>query len=94
MKINAITSTSTIVIGFILAVGLVFAAIAGALPMIITSLSVCAVFGGILFIYFLPSWCANENNKKNTHAIFALNTLVGWTVIGWIAVLVWGLIKD
>ena len=45
-----------------------------------------------LVIYFIPTICASE--KKNFASIFALNVLLGWTIIGWIVALVWGLSKD
>lgn len=45
-----------------------------------------------LIVYFLPS--AIGRKKRNAGAIFALNLLTGWTVIGWIASLVWSLTKD
>jgi len=50
--------------------------------------------GGVYFalmamvLYFLPSlapW-----GKRNWGAIFLLNLLLGWTLIGWIVALVWG----
>ncbi len=52
-------------------------------------------FAGIvimLVLYFIPTFYASE--KKNFASIFALNVLLGWTVIGWIVALVWGLSKD
>jgi zinc transporter ZupT len=53
-----------------------------------------AVFGFIVLIYFLPGLIAHEKNRKNTTAIFVLNLLTGWTVIGWIIALVWALTED
>lgn len=59
---------------------------------------VCGAFGimlggllGLLF-YFLPSLLGRH--KKNIGAIFALNLLLGWTFVGWIIALVWGLSRD
>jgi hypothetical protein len=46
---------------------------------------------GALF-YFLPSIVGFS--KDNFVSIFVLNLLLGWTVIGWIVALVWGLAKD
>ncbi len=46
---------------------------------------------GLLF-YFLPTVAGFK--KRNAGAIFVLNLLLGWTVIGWIIALVWGLTKD
>lgn len=37
--------------------------------------------------YFLPTIVGNR--KRNANAIFTLNLLLGWTVIGWIVALVW-----
>ncbi|MBY0379424.1 MAG: superinfection immunity protein [Burkholderiales bacterium] len=39
--------------------------------------------------YFLPSIIANLRNHKNTTAIFVLNLLLGWSLLGWIICLVW-----
>jgi hypothetical protein len=50
--------------------------------------------GGMYFVlmavllYFLPSFAAW--GKRNWGAIFLLNLLLGWTLIGWIIALVWG----
>ncbi|MGA2777206.1 MAG: superinfection immunity protein [Steroidobacteraceae bacterium] len=41
--------------------------------------------------YFLPTIIAFARNHHNAWAIFALNFLLAWTVIGWIAALVWSL---
>jgi len=54
-------------------------------------------FFGILIIgalYFLPTIVASSKNKQNTGAIFALNLLLGWTVIGWILAFIWALTQD
>lgn len=45
-----------------------------------------------LLIYFLPSLFGV--GKRNSGAIFALNLLLGWTLIGWVVSLVWALTKD
>jgi len=37
--------------------------------------------------YFIPSFVGW--NKRNGGAIFVLNLLLGWTVIGWIIALIW-----
>lgn len=45
-----------------------------------------------MIVYFLPSiigW-----NKRNADAIVALNVLLGWTFLGWVAALVWALVRD
>mgnify|MGYP001604634412 CR=1 FL=1 len=47
-----------------------------------------------LALYFLPFLVADARRKRNTLAIFAVNLLLGWTVIGWVGSLVWALLKD
>ena len=46
---------------------------------------------GIAF-YFLPAIIAR--GKKDAMAIFWLNLLTGWSLIGWIVALVWALRQD
>jgi hypothetical protein len=48
------------------------------------------VFAGIL--YFLPSIIGRS--KQNSTAIFALNLLLGWTLVGWVVALVWALAHE
>src|SRR5262245_29005820 len=45
----------------------------------------------LLFVYFLPAVVANARDHHNSLAIFFLNLLLGWTVLGWIAALIWAL---
>jgi uncharacterized membrane protein YqaE (UPF0057 family) len=42
-----------------------------------------------IMAYFLPSIIATSKKRKNTTAIFTLNLLLGWTLIGWIVALIW-----
>ena len=42
-------------------------------------------------IYFIPNFVATARKHPNANAIFALNLLLGWTVIGWVGALVWSL---
>ena len=44
-----------------------------------------------LWIYFIPSWIAELKKHRNAGAIFAVNLLLGETVIGWIIALIWAL---
>ena len=39
--------------------------------------------------YFVPSLIAYLRGHRSVLIIFALNLLVGWTVVGWIGVLIW-----
>ncbi len=43
----------------------------------------------LVLLYFLPSIVGR--NKQDFTAIFVLNLLLGWTVVGWIVALVWAL---
>lgn len=47
----------------------------------------------MLLIYFAPTIVAGIRGNKNTLAIFLLDLLLGWTVIGWIAALIWAVKK-
>lgn len=42
---------------------------------------------GMILLYFLPAIIAH--NKRDFTAIFLVDLLFGWTVIGWIVALVW-----
>jgi Superinfection immunity protein len=56
------------------------------------------IFAGLLFfaanipLYFLPSIIGRK--KPNKVAIFVLNFLLGWTIIGWFALLIWAVVSD
>ena len=47
----------------------------------------------IFAVYFLPSIIASSRKHKNKLAIFLLNLLLGWTVLGWIVSLVWSVME-
>ena len=47
----------------------------------------------IFAVYFLPSFIAFSRDHKNKVAIFLLNLLLGWTVLGWVGSLVWSVIR-
>lgn len=44
-----------------------------------------------LTIYLLPTMTAAFNRHRSLGAVFALNLLLGWTFLGWVAALVWSL---
>jgi hypothetical protein len=44
-------------------------------------------------LYFLPTLIAFLRQHKNKLAIFLLNLLLGWTILGWVVSLVWSVIK-
>lgn len=43
----------------------------------------------ILTVYFIPAAVASSRKHKNTGAIFALNLLLGWTLLGWAIAMIW-----
>jgi hypothetical protein len=47
----------------------------------------------IFAFYFLPTLIAFLRQHKNKLAIFLLNLLLGWTVLGWVVSIVWSVIK-
>ena len=48
----------------------------------------------LICLYFLPTFVAAINKKRNSYAILLLNLLLGWTLIGWVVALVWAACKD
>lgn len=49
------------------------------------------MLGVILALYMLPGLIAAARRHRNAGAIFALNLLLGWSVLGWIIALVWSI---
>jgi hypothetical protein len=43
----------------------------------------------LLALYFLPWVVAGYRGHRNAMAIGVLNILLGWTVLGWVAAMVW-----
>ena len=46
---------------------------------------------GFLLLYWAPSIIALARKHTNTMPIVVLNLLAGWTLIGWVAAVVWSL---
>jgi tryptophan-rich sensory protein len=46
-----------------------------------------------LALYFIPAIIAIARHHRNRLAIFLLNFFLGWTFIGWIAALIWAVVK-
>jgi len=46
----------------------------------------------LTLLYFLPSIVGKD--KKDAGAIFLVNLLLGWTVVGWVAAMVWACAAD
>ena len=42
-------------------------------------------------LYLLPAYIAEERRHQHKWGIFSLNLVLGWTIVGWIAMLVWAL---
>jgi T4 superinfection immunity protein len=45
-----------------------------------------------VLLYFLPAILGRD--KSDATGIFLLNLLLGWTIIGWVAVLIWAISSD
>ena len=43
----------------------------------------------IICIYFLPYFVAKYRKHKNSTLIGFMNLIFGWSVIGWLAILIW-----
>ncbi len=43
-------------------------------------------------LYFLPTIVGWK--KRNRRAIFVVNFLLGWTIVGWFGALIWALVTD
>jgi hypothetical protein len=50
-----------------------------------------AVVVAFAALYFAPTYAAARRAHPNRVGIFLLNLLLGWTVIGWIAALLWAI---
>jgi len=46
----------------------------------------------LTLLYFLPSILGKD--KKDAGGIFLLNLLLGWTLVGWVAAMVWACASD
>lgn len=47
---------------------------------------------GAIF-YLLPTAIASIRRAEHHFAIFLVNVLFGWTILGWFAVLVWAVVE-
>jgi hypothetical protein len=46
-----------------------------------------------LALYFLPTIIAMVRHHRNTLGVFLLNFFLGWTFLGWVAALIWAVVK-
>jgi len=58
----------------------------------ISAMQVLLLLSAVLF-YFLPAVAAYFKQRPNRLAILLVNLGFGWTVLGWLLVLVWALSK-
>lgn len=47
----------------------------------------------LLIVYFLPSLIAASRRHPNLKAVAFVNLVSGWSVVAWVAVLIWGLYR-
>jgi len=47
----------------------------------------------IIVVYFVPALIAKKRDTENLEAIFLVNLVFGWTVLGWIAALIWAIVE-
>jgi hypothetical protein len=58
-----------------------------------------AIVGGLILItlafiyYLLPAIISNEWDTKHFDAILFTHLVMGWTVFGWIAALIWAIVE-
>ncbi len=48
----------------------------------------------IIILYFLPTFNAYSNKKRNAGSVFIINFFLGWSIIGWIVALSMSAGKD
>ena len=54
-----------------------------------TTPGIILLSAGALVIYFVPTIVARLRHHHQRAAIFVLNLFLGWTLLGWVAALVW-----
>jgi Na+/H+-dicarboxylate symporter len=47
-----------------------------------------------LVFYFIPSAIATLRDAQHSRMIFLINLVFGWTVLGWIAALIWAIVES
>ena len=62
--------------------------------MILSTILFFPFFGLPFLLYFLPSIIALARSKRDLLAIFLLNLLLGWSIIGWFVALIWAAKND
>lgn len=57
------------------------------------NLIVALAYPALAAVYFLPSIVAKQRRHSNMLGLALLNLFGGWTVLGWVAALVWAVLK-
>lgn len=61
---------------------------------IVSIIFMIIIFVGGIYIYLLPTTLAYKKWHRNKNAIYITNVFLGWTMIGWIACLIWVLYEE
>lgn len=78
----------------VVTVASIVAAIFVSKPPIVGLVFYPVTFNMIAGLYLLPSIVAIWMQRRQWFAITMLNMLLGWTLLGWVAALVWAAIED
>lgn len=52
---------------------------------------VTVIVVGAIALYLFPTYIAMQRHHHQSLAIFFLNLLLGWSLIGWVAALIWSM---
>jgi hypothetical protein len=55
----------------------------------VNAIFVLLILGIGLWIYFIPAIIAGKRNHHAVNAIIFVNLIAGWTLLGWVACLIW-----
>ena len=57
--------------------------------------AIAFLFGALsAVVYFVPVLIGKQRNTENLEAIFLVDLVFGWTVLGWIAALIWAIYEE
>lgn len=48
----------------------------------------------VAVLYIMPTVAASLRNHRQAVPIFLLNILLGWTLVGWAAALIWAFVEE
>ena len=60
----------------------------------LSSASLLAILYVVFGFYFLPTILAKQRQQENDQIIFALNLVLGWTVLFWVVCLFWAILGE